>query len=721
MAENKLKADISGNLDLSTFNQMGDALQILSDTLDTFPDALDNIMGYAQSLAEEFTKVADPSLIDGNIFSSIFLANIATMMVALEILKTELSKMPNVSVNVDTISIDDLIAKLQNITIQVTLDTAPTKLAWNEILALLLSGIGVVSSVTNVIRSLVSKTGKKIKENVENINKIISDIANDSLSDEMKENFEKIGDAFTSGLIISLNEGIDKLVDVMIQIAKEMLDGFCKALGINSPSKVMYEKGSYMIDGLVNALNDGSKDASNTMKNLSKNVENATSDFSSVSKQSKKFANGLSDVTKKTKKMGKMTASATKSARSSFKKMKGEVKSVDNSIEAADKTANKFSDTSKKGFGGFAIIAGIVSTLVRYFVNLMNTNEEFAAKVTAVTDKLKEAFQPVIDLVIGLFESIFSGSESVGGVGEVIGGVAEKVTGVVSGIVEFLSGVITYITEFFAEHGEAILAALGSAWETISSLFGSVFEFLKALWDEYGEKIMTGIQVVWNFLSGIISGVVTFITGVFDILVGIFTGNGEKIKEGFAKIWTGIKKIFSKVAGFFGGIWEKVKEKFTSIGSKIGNAIGDAFKFVVNSIIGFAERTINGFIKAINKAINLINAIPGVNIKKLKLLVIPKLANGGLLDPGQMFIAREAGPELVSNFGNKTAVMNNNQIVESVSQGVYQAVAAALSGKSSSDQPLNIVLKVGETDFGKVAVNSINSLSRVQGSVNLAI
>ena len=59
------------------------------------------------------------------------------------------------------------------------------------------------------------------------------------------------------------------------------------------------------------------------------------------------------------------------------------------------------------------------------------------------------------------------------------------------------------------------------------------------------------------------------------------------------------------------------------MGTKIGDAIGGAFKTVVNSIIGFAENMINGFIKAINVAIKVINLIPGVNIKKLDLLVIP--------------------------------------------------------------------------------------------------
>ena len=45
---------------------------------------------------------------------------------------------------------------------------------------------------------------------------------------------------------------------------------------------------------------------------------------------------------------------------------------------------------------------------------------------------------------------------------------------------------------------------------------------------------------------------------------------------------------------------------------------------------------------------------------------------------GQLFIAREAGPELVGAIGNRTAVVNNEQIVEAVSQGVFEAVSMAM-------------------------------------------
>ena len=60
-------------------------------------------------------------------------------------------------------------------------------------------------------------------------------------------------------------------------------------------------------------------------------------------------------------------------------------------------------------------------------------------------------------------------------------------------------------------------------------------------------------------------------------------------------------------------------------------------------------------------------------------------ASGGFPADGEMFVAREAGPELVGTIGNRSAVVNNDQIVESVSKGVYQAVSSAM-GDSQGNQ-----------------------------------
>ena len=51
-------------------------------------------------------------------------------------------------------------------------------------------------------------------------------------------------------------------------------------------------------------------------------------------------------------------------------------------------------------------------------------------------------------------------------------------------------------------------------------------------------------------------------------------------------------------------------------------------------------------------------------------VTLPSFADGGFVTAGQMFIAREAGPELVGTMGNRTAVANNDQIVAGIAGGV---------------------------------------------------
>lgn len=66
-------------------------------------------------------------------------------------------------------------------------------------------------------------------------------------------------------------------------------------------------------------------------------------------------------------------------------------------------------------------------------------------------------------------------------------------------------------------------------------------------------------------------------------------------------------------------------------------------------------------------------------------------ATGGIPNQGQLFVAREAGAELVGGFGSRTGVMNNDQIVESVSRGVFQAVSSALGlYRSPQAQPTEV-------------------------------
>ena len=66
-------------------------------------------------------------------------------------------------------------------------------------------------------------------------------------------------------------------------------------------------------------------------------------------------------------------------------------------------------------------------------------------------------------------------------------------------------------------------------------------------------------------------------------------------------------------------------------------------------------------------------------------------AEGGFPETGQLFVAREAGPELVGNIGNKAAVANNDQIIEGIAQAAYQGISQAMRENTGSERQPVIV------------------------------
>ena len=150
---------------------------------------------------------------------------------------------------------------------------------------------------------------------------------------------------------------------------------------------------------------------------------------------------------------------------------------------------------------------------------------------------------------------------------------------------------------------------------------------------------------------------------------------GSKAKD----LWSNFKtawgesrtaKFFLKIGSKVSELWKDFKESW---GEKKAVTIGIGFaKNSLNklwsSVKGFfGGKTVSVGTKATKKADG--GVFSGGSWKPIK-----KYAVGGLPNMGQMFVAREAGPELVGTLGGHTAVMNNDQIVSSVSYGVAQAV-----------------------------------------------
>ena len=144
-----------------------------------------------------------------------------------------------------------------------------------------------------------------------------------------------------------------------------------------------------------------------------------------------------------------------------------------------------------------------------------------------------------------------------------------------------------------------------------------------------------------------------------------------------------INKGTSEEAGI---IKDKIKNTdWKEVGKAIGEAILKAITFPQRLTTKLINKLISGITKGVNDELKDTKVSSGMGGRGSTKGIASKVkleANGDFLDTGQLFVAREAGPELVGSIGNKTAVANNDQIVQAVSIGVQNAITRSGIGNA---------------------------------------
>ena len=307
--------------------------------------------------------------------------------------------------------------------------------------------------------------------------------------------------------------------------------------------------------------------------------------------------------------------------------------------------------------------------------------------------------------------------KAMGGIASVAQNCKEDIVSVFSSVANwFNTNVIKPITNFFTEMWDKLVSGAKSTWEGIKSTFTSignwintyvitpVAKFFTGLWSNF----LNGAEDAWDGIKSVFTTIGNWTnTYVVTPVATFFSGMWTNLIEGARAAWNGIKSVFSTVATFFKdtftNAWQGVVSVFSYTGNifvNIKDGIVSAFKYVVNGLINGINNVIAIPFNAINTALTTIKNIkiagitPFSGIKTISVPKIPTLADGGVVSTGGLFVAREAGPELVGSIGNRTTVMNNDQIVESVSAGVYQAVLAALGSNTDEGGETNIVINL---------------------------
>ena len=313
------------------------------------------------------------------------------------------------------------------------------------------------------------------------------------------------------------------------------------------------------------------------------------------------------------------------------------------------------------------------------------------------------------------------------GIGALIGSVGGPLGALIGLIVGlFIDGLILVkenwgtISTFFKDKIIGPVSKwFGDLWNNIKKSFSQGIDNVNEKVNGWSAKFAQTINNIGAWFGGLWSNVKTFTSNTWQWIVttfkntpnwfntsvikpvgNFFVGMWNGLKKGASDAWSGIKSVFSSVGTFFGNIfsdaWRKVVNVFSSGGAiftDIKNGILTGFKSVVNGLIRGINSVVSIPFSGINSALSFIRNIkflgitPFKNLGYVSIPSIPMLASGGMVDTGQMFIAREAGPELVGQIGNKTAVANNNQIVSGIEAGVYRAM---MSANGNGGKPINI-------------------------------
>ena len=248
-------------------------------------------------------------------------------------------------------------------------------------------------------------------------------------------------------------------------------------------------------------------------------------------------------------------------------------------------------------------------------------------KVTDLKDKWVTAWETLGGWIFDWFEGVKSSASGF------VDGFSNRIDELKSGVSDKFESIRRTITGFFTDF---------SIMQKAAKFRDDILDFFKGI---VGKDSNSGVQKIFtdvkNTVVGVFTGIETAISNPLDGIKKLFVGMINTVIDGINWLIDGLSQAKIEVPG----------AEF--IRSKLGWNVPDYIEFAPT-------------------------------IAKLNPI---QLANGGMnISNGQLFIARESGAELVGQYGGKSAVMNNEQIVRAVTDGVYRAMTQALAQSNSGNQ-----------------------------------
>lgn len=334
----------------------------------------------------------------------------------------------------------------------------------------------------------------------------------------------------------------------------------------------------------------------------------------------------------------------------------------------------------------------------------------FIAEIWAIgkgLDEIGKAWDPVLKNGDAIKKSIGIGTGLLVGIGVVtaaLGAATVASAGLLPVAIAIGTALLVELTDAFIEFTDGLIEVADQLTDDLHPALKDLTRILPGLEDNMNEftEFMVGFvdEVVVFTKTSVIAGIATTV----DKVIGFFTGSpikslAKEIGKQYDEMEDLVERLeeinpviqdADKLMSEFNDTMDKLKAS-TQNGSKTPGSIGYTITVGVK-LAKSGWTSVEKWIGDLTAKLKI--KLPTVKVNwessgGLNSISIPKFsvkyyAAGGFPMEGQMFVAREAGPELVGTIGGRTAVANNDQIVDSVSQGVYRAFTQAMAESGSN-------------------------------------
>ena len=454
-------------------------------------------------------------------------------------------------------------------------------------------------------------------------------------------------------IIDGIAKGIVGKKSVADDAVKAVTDGIKEEaqteLGIHSPSKVFKGYGVYLIEGFVNGISATKDLAVKAIQSVSDAVKTVGAQLANEN-----YGLGNGSISLSIDASGKSmmeTANALKRTMRTtndsfggwFKKMKTDLGDFTEGIDAVTKAGKDISNGFKSS----------IDALTAASKSILNTHDGFVSAVSDIRSFVKKSVAEIEN------EYQYNGFFGAAGLAiqkafEGVYLVFNKVSTAIKNISDTIDSVKNVITTFNSlktKVGELIdqVPALKQAYGSLKTFFSDLFSKDSGI----GKIVSDGFDFIKTQADGVISWIKNKFSGSGSSgdkagsLSGVGALGATKLPAGTGSLGLGA----GVGLGLSGGIqWWK---------DMIGTW-GDSNKSAGTKVLESIKHTLWD-LSPIGALVNLGKKIFG-------------FASGGFPDAGQLFIAREAGAEMVGSMGGHTAVANNDQIVEGIREGVEAAM-----------------------------------------------